>query len=321
MIGISSVSVLEKVRIVTRLGIQFWDYATNTPIVAGLRVTAHSTVTGTAPVEALASPSGVYGFHGLPGLHAVEYPAESDIAPSSPPASSPPSNGVPFIISVDDSRGRYLPMVFALELPLDSTGPFQAPALSSPPASPPGSGSRAYLYSAPTRPAMTGVATIRSDLWDNDRDLPAAYAVLTLAVAGVRATGIADDRGRVLVMLPYPPLERLRLGSPPGANQGKVSDQLWPVVVRVRYEPARLRSPFEGRPGGGPWRAVPGLKSVLEGQREGKLWETVPPPGGPRQQFAALDRELAYGRELILYTNPIDPNRDDGRLLVTAAGP
>ena len=221
----------EKQRIFTPLGMRFWDFALDQTVDDGLRVFAVSPVPGLEPVAAVRTLSGVYAFQGLPGLRDIEYPRGD-----SSPISSPP-HAIPFVIVVCDLLRRYLPQVFTIDLPLPYRGVF----LSNEVTSPPGAAARAYLFSASTRVVPSGCATMRAQLWDKAADAPAPHGVLQVTVANNVWTGIADEKGMVALFFPYPLLERLSLGSPPGSGQGNIYNTTWPVAVQVRYQPSKLQ--------------------------------------------------------------------------------
>src|ERR1700733_8870399 len=129
------------------------------PITDGLTVTAQLRGTSYPMVTAFRTASGAYAFQGLPFLHDVEYPGRATQAPASP------QKTFSFVITVSDSLGRFLPTLFALDLPLDYPGLFLSNETGSP-----AMGARAYLFSAPTRTAMVGIGVVRVSLWDYDRN-------------------------------------------------------------------------------------------------------------------------------------------------------
>ncbi|MET0398113.1 MAG: hypothetical protein ABW277_15035 [Longimicrobiaceae bacterium] len=282
------IAVLERVRVFTPLGIRFWDSAFDVPAAAELRVHAWLAGGDFAPVRGVRSPSGIYGFHGLPGRAAQEYPAEREDAPES---AGPVQE---YAISVEDPGGLFLPVAFSVTLPLGYRGEFLSGGLS-----PPGSAAgRAYLFSAPSRPVPARAAAVRADLWDADADRPAAWAVLRATVEGATHTTVADQDGRALLLFPVPSVDRLRLGSPPGSGQGAPAGNRWAVTVGVWYEPAALRFPFAGRGDLHPaWGDRPSLKSVLDEQRAALVWQEE--GLAPASEHAA---ELVYGEELVLRT-------------------
>jgi hypothetical protein len=293
---------LETQRIFTALGMRFWDFALDRTVADGLSVSAVSPVPGLGPVAAVRTLSGVYAFHGLPGLRDIEYPRGD-----SSPITSPP-HAIPFVIVVSDLLRRYLPQVFTVDLPLPYRGLF----LSNEVTSPPGAAARAYLFSASTRGVPSGCATIRGQLWNKTADAPAAYAALQVTVAGNVWTGIADEKGTVALFFPYPILERLSLGSPPGSGQGNIYNTTWPVAVQVRYQPSKLRFPLAASNLSSPWPATPSLKSILNDQSSATIWNTE---AGP--PTATNTATLQYGVELVLRTGSILTEHFSGSLLVT----
>lgn len=276
---------LERDRTFTPLGIRFWDAALDLPVADTLAVYAWPAGTGHTPVRAVRSPGGVYAFHALPGQRAAEKPADDE--------EHPETLGTPreYAIAVDDATGRYQPAAFSVTLPLGYRGEFLS---ASDTASPPRPGGRAYLFSAPTRQVPPGLAAIRADLVDADTQEPAAWAVLTTTVGGVTRTAVADERGRALVLVPFPTPERLRQGSPPA---GAVT-ATWPVSLAVRWEPAALRFPFPAREGIHPaWAARPSLKSILDEQRAALVWTDE-----GQAPAAEWTDTLVHGQELVLRT-------------------
>jgi len=271
--------------IFTALGIQFWDQTADQPVTDGLFVAAQLQNAEYSPLPAVRTCSGLYAFQGLPGLSDVEYPA-SDTPPGSPPKT------IPFIITVWDSLNRFLPMLFTVELPLPYSGPF----LSNDTVSPPGSGARAYVFSAPTRSAGTGIAVVRADLWDHEADEPAAFAALRVSINNQVWFGIADDQGRAQIQFPSPLVQRLSLGSPPGVGQGPISGMNWPVQVQVSYQPGALSFPLKNAQDViWPWKITPSLKSILDGQKAAAIWQDE---AGP--PVTAWTGNLFYAEELVL---------------------
>ena len=277
-------------RIVTPLGIRFRDIALEGPITHGLIVFVTPRASESRPLPLGQNPSGIFGFHNMPGLHTVEYPRSLE-----PPVWSPPA-GLPFIVTVADRLSRFLPVVFGVELPLPAVAspplfdldPDVAPVLD------------AFLFTAPTRAVACGLAAIRFDLFDREAHDVASHARVRVTVGDRSRIGIADERGRVLVLVPWPLLERLRLGSPPGAGQQPPYEQTWPVSIDVWYRPD-LPRPFGSTailPE--PWQALPGLKAILEQPDRAFIW---PSPGGPPVQ--TWSGQIAYDHELIVRTTTV----------------
>jgi hypothetical protein len=277
-------------RIVTPLGIRFRDIALEGPITSGLVVFVKAVLFEGGPMQVTANPSGIFGFHGMPGLHAFEYPTSLD-----GPIWSPPT-ALPFVVMVADRLARFLPAVFGVELPLP---PVASPPLADLDADP-APLLDAFLFTAPPRPATSGLAAIRAHLWDRDADEPAAHARVRVTVGDRTRIGVADERGRVLVLVPWPLLERLRLGSPPGSGQQPPSEQTWPVSLDVWYRPD-LPRPFDSDavlpP---PWSVLPGLKGILEHTGRASIW---PSPAGP--PLLTWTGQIAYDHELVVRTDTV----------------
>jgi hypothetical protein len=279
-----------EMRIVTPLGIRFRDIALEEPITSGLVVIVKAIQFDGGPMPVFASPSGVYGFHGMPGLHAFEYPRSLDGPAWSPPAA------IPFVVMVADRLARFLPAVFGVELPLPTVAspplrdldPDPAPVLD------------AFLFTGTARAVTCGLAAIRADLWDRDANVPAAHARVRVTVGDRARIGVADEQGRVLVLVPWPLLERLRLGSPPGSGQPPPFEQTWPVTLDVWYRPD-LPTPFDSDavlPS--PWSVLPGLKGILEHPDRASIWTS---PAGP--PVVTWTGETAYDHELVVRTDTV----------------
>ena len=306
---------LETSVVFTPLGIQFWDFALDKPVSDGLQVAAQLKDADYAPVPARRTASGNYAFHGLPGLHAVDYPAASSATnpltspPSSPPT-SPPSTYT-FDITILDTLNRFLPTVFSVDLPLGYPGLF----LSNVVVSPPGTGAQAYLFSAPDRTVTTGMAAVRADVKDSSTGNPAAFAALQVTIAGQTWTGIADERGRAAVMFPYPLVQQLSMGSPPGTGQGPITNVSWPIQVGALYQPSKLRYPLStSRDVVWPWNNTPSLKSILDEQQPALIWQQE--LGPPAPQWLGT---LTYGQELVLRTSLTNPSQTSPNLLIFPA--
>lgn len=285
---------LERVTIFTPLGIRFWDPVQDAQVKHGLTVIAYPEGTGHRGTRAFRTLSGIYAFRGLPGLHDVEYP-ESGLPAASPPVTAR------FVIRVFDERRRFLPVVFSADLPHYGVYP------PSPLHSPPGDGLPGfYLFSAPTRPATPSLAEVRAQLVervDATTRRPAAHAVLEVEVPGDRTWyGVADERGSVAVLFPYPTFTVATGLASPAALPPEAPPQSWSLNVRVRYEPGALvfLKGFE----------IPELCSVFS-QAPGMLWSTaIAQPGQPVSHMVA---ELMFGQQLVMRTD------EGSTLLVSSA--
>ena len=214
---------IEQQRMISLLGIRFWDLVQDLQVGDDdLAVTAWPENGSRKPVRAFRTPSDNYAFHDLPGLHRFEYPRPIDPGQV--------QCGERFIIKATDGRGRFLPVLFAVEIPapkgvfldrkleLDSAGP---PALISPPG---------FLFSAPTRPVPPGIAIIRAQLKEYSTGYDAAYAVMEVEIKGKQWCGISDNRGSIAILFPYPEQESQ---SPPHSTIIPLYSQKWKATIRV----------------------------------------------------------------------------------------
>jgi hypothetical protein len=189
-----AVRVTERASRVAPFGARFWDVASRRPVADGLRV-LHRDPAGRV-TAAVPSRSGVWALHRVPGLREVEAGAGDEDYWDAPP---PRRAGT---IEVSDRLGRFVPVSFVAELP--TRGILTRPcAAGTPGADRPG----APLFPSPSRRLPSGLAAIHAELEDRDSGQPAAFAVLEAevqvgAAPAVRARGVADRNGRVLVALP-----------------------------------------------------------------------------------------------------------------------
>jgi hypothetical protein len=271
-----SASRFERVTVVTPLGIRFWDAARDAQVDDGLEVTARPQARPDAPpVRAFKTASGVYAFRGLPGLERFEHPQDEPDWPDT----------TQFIFDVVDRLGRFLPIRFIAPAPHE--GLLLSPGVISPPSRVPGF----YLFSAPGRSAAAGTAAVRADLIDTTTRRGAAYAVVEVLTDGVAlAVGIADERGCVAVLFPYPEFRRRLNASPPGALPP--DQQSWPLRVRVRYVSPTQSSPPRQTPAG----ERPDLRTILSQPRAEFL--TSAADTGPGVSELTID--LLFGQELSL---------------------
>jgi hypothetical protein len=139
-----------------------------------------------------------------------------------------------------------------------------------------------------SRAVPSGLAVLRADLWDMALQAPAAWAVLRLTIddpirGAWHGRGLADDRGCLVALFPYPEPKETYPLSPPYAGLSLLN-QSWDVQVETFY--SRVA----------PQAAFPDICKAL-GQQAGTaatLLQTASPP-------VALTRAtLEYSRELIL---------------------
>jgi hypothetical protein len=260
------------------LGIQFWDMTQNLPVVGGLSVNLRLANSIAPALPAVLTSSGVYGFFGLPGLFAAEHPG---------PEGYGPPRTFRYVVTVQDLLGRFLPVV--LVYTLDQTGALVVAGSQG--------ALRAPLFSAVSRPVPPGVGAIRADLLDEDTGQPATWAVVRIQIAGETETwtGIADANGRVMVLVPYPVMRILQLGSPPGTGQGSFAAQSWPVTVTVQYSPDQLSYPAADFPDAAwPWTSTPNLKDILGVQQPATIWANLVAPE------SELTTNLIFREDLLL---------------------
>jgi len=266
---------LERLAIITPLGIRFWDAALDRPVEDGLLVTAWPPTKPGALTQASLTMSGVYAFHGLPGLRSFEYPAVDG------PQLSPPS-AQRFVVAVEDRLGRFVPVVFQVDLPY--LGIFPTESGGSPGGRPPGF----FLFASAGRPVTSGLAVVRAQLVDA-AGLPAAHAVLEVDDStGQRWFGLADARGVVALLLPYPAFPFESDGSSPRSPSEAREPPHWGLTVRARYRPASQQVP--------PGARRPDLASLFAQPLANILAAFDLGP------TSSLPANLIFGRELVLRT-------------------
>jgi len=263
----------------TPLGIRCRDAATLAPVTDGLRITATPLIGSVKTRVAFMSRSGAFAFEGLPGLRDQEYPVGEE-AVASPPA------GVKFAIQAEDTLGRFLSWGMELTLPRDEV-------------------IQALLFSAPARPAATGLATIRGSLIE-DGGAPAGHARISAQFSGVEmGAALADARGQFVMFLPWPDPLRPPIGvpvtSPNTAGRQTLDSMEWPVTLSFFYQPstqkficARPDGQIEiivGQTSPPDWRCAPDLKSLMEQQAASVFPSTGGPPAPDMQVMIRFGQE------------------------------
>ncbi|HXM32675.1 MAG TPA: hypothetical protein VN921_03405 [Chthoniobacterales bacterium] len=232
----------DRVSLTHPLGLRFLDVATNGFVPAdvaieplqreslGLEAEAWPLGAPRQKRTGIVTPSGAVAFHGFAGLRDFERSEEDDIWNSQPPARD-------FQVEVSDKMGRFLPCTFVV------SAPQRGFALFAEDGSPPWIEAGAVpLFSAVSRSFPAGLAVVRAELHDHATGDPAAWALMEASYfsAGSRHTarGLADDKGRVLLMFYYPEGQRRAFNSsPPGSARG-LSQQEWTLDVGFFYESA-----------------------------------------------------------------------------------
>ena len=238
---------VERVARNAALGVRFWDIATGDLAVDGLRVEVFHRANPYVRAVARPGPSGVYVAHAVPGLREFEF------ADAEPAGALWPAATRAYRIEVSDPQSRYLPLAFDADLPARGLFTWLAPWLSPPRAVPfpftPGSPppamvDRIPLYSAPSRPPPDPLAVVHAHLVEEGTRRELAWALLGASIGGVPCgLGLADQRGRVMILFPYPEPPRRVLSSPVPAHD----DFAWEVELTafgVTPSPAREPAPF-----------------------------------------------------------------------------
>jgi hypothetical protein len=182
-----------------------------------------------------------------------------------------------YTVAVSDSEERFLPAQFTLPLPLAGL----ATPACLPPLSPPEAPVQGIpLFTSPARSAPAGMAVLRADVWDASTNTPAAWALVEVVLDGNTYQGLADAKGKLLMIIPYPEpaMPPGNILSPPQVSPG---GQTWTLRVKAYYQPFR-RPP-----------AIPDLCEVFS-QPPAPLWadSTLTNPLSPLT--------LSFGRELIV---------------------
>lgn len=261
-----TVQVLESVTRLAPLGVRFVDDVTGETVSEGLTV-LYPRAGAAAPARATLNRTGVFVMRGVAGIGDVERGRGDDAFWASPLPSATAT------VQVHDALGRYHDIRFDAVAP--TRGLF-APLCGSPP-SPPPAEPAVPLLSTPARVVPAGVAVLRASVLDADTGVPAAWALVE--VDGGRGRGVADARGEVAVLFPYPPLESFGV-SPPASSRHPLLEERWTVSVAGFYD--RL-----------PAGETPDLCDVLA-QRPADTLQSLSPP------TPVAPQTLTYGRELVV---------------------
>jgi hypothetical protein len=291
--------IVEELTRVAPFGLGLWDVVARGLVSEGLAVRIAPMIGGRPRELRVAIPNraGIFVAANLPGMREFESGAGDEAFwASSPPATSR------FLVEVRDTAGRFISFVLGVDLPPGSPGPTLPPCvaelgalageLSSPPASP-----YVPLFSAPSRIAPAGMAAVRGTLVDARTGAPASFAVLELRYRGRPiASGVADDRGEVVALFPYPRLSSLgAVDSPivspssPPPPMPPLRDQQWTLEVGVRYSGRVV--PLVTDP---PRSPLPDLCEIALQPPAASITTTASPPG------PLAGETLRYGEELII---------------------
>lgn len=302
---------LDRVSIVSLLGVRFWDSLSARVISDGLIVTVFAGTEPRRAVPTYATRTGVFSVRHIPGMRAVERgPGDPDLW------TKPPHEAV--TLEVTDGQARFVPFRLRTSVPLRGLLSWPDSSRLSPLGSPLDGAPWVPLFSSATRPVPGGVGVIRAQLWDpalrGGHGGPAAWAVLETQLSGrLLARSIADESGRVALLFPYPtpPVESFAasFGSPVSPLSPlsapavpRLSDQTWILRIRVMYRPVH------------PVSRLPDLDDVLD-QPEGVLLAEI--SGSP----ALEDVQLQFGKETVLRSVDETGQTRPSVLLVRAGSP
>ncbi len=221
-------TILETTGYRAPLALRATDSASGAAVGDGLVAVAWQAGDPTSARTARPSPfSALLGFPTLPGLRTQEYAKSQGATPPVWPAPSPK----PFVVTLTDSFGRYLPEVFAL------TAPQVAPV-------------GVVLYSSPARPRPPGWGAVSGEISVSAGGGPAGWALIDISDGTTTYSTVADQAGRFLQYLPYPEALPALAGTPPVGNG--IGDVTWTLTCTVHYEPVALRWPVSPAPDGPP---------------------------------------------------------------------
>jgi hypothetical protein len=235
----SNVQVLERTTHRTPLGLQVWDIATATHLIEGLeiQITSGTRAIGT---RAFANRSGVYCAFNISGLQQQFELNEND-------TDAWKTQRRPYQIEVRDPAGRFLPFVFDADLPIRDLmiwltsrtllpQPFIFPTdQSSKPMI-----QRIPLFSSVSRSVPDTLAVVRAELREINTNRPAAWSLLKVSIdTTVLGIGLADQKGRVAILFPYPKRSSPVLPStPPATNAFR-----WDIELTAYYTPWQTAIP------------------------------------------------------------------------------
>lgn len=263
----------------TPFGVLCWDPAKDRAVEEGLKVTLAPTATLERRITGQRTPRGIHVFHGLPGLREWE----NGLAPLQPGLAEQRE----FLLRIEDARGDFLPVATRVLLPWSEQRLFLSSLVRN---HADGETPGFYLFSAPTRQTQPNLAVLRGQLRDGDSGLPASWALLELWTGASPAAyfGMADQRGCVGLLFPYPEPQPSPPDSPP--PETVLADE-WDITLRVRYGVGAL-SPLPGA-------ELPDIRDIVaQPYAQIEAFE-----GQPLLDETQLT--LSLGRELVLRTDGI----------------
>lgn len=233
--------VFERFGRVAPLGIRFVNASGLLPIKSGLSVRAYPQITPDIQFTLHPSTSGVYTLHKLPGLKEFLNSAGTDEDWENVPRQD-------YTVTVDDLRNRYLSCQFTASVP--HRWKFSLDCITFPPEAPQDA---VALYPLSNRTILSNRAQVQAELYDADNDTPAKWAFVEIQYEGdILASGITDERGRIILDFAYPEIVADDIqsppsgGSPPSDSQTNLTDQSWSVTIAVHYaQPTDTQTRFD----------------------------------------------------------------------------
>ena len=295
--------IIERLTIVTPLGVRFLDEVTGKYIGDGLIVTAYPPDNPARRTSGFVNRSSTYVLSNLPGLHEAEIGSGDQEFWDNLPVKRR------FVIEVVDAERRFQPFTFSTDAPVRGLLEWAGLPGDSPPLAVPG----VPLFSSPNRSVPASLAVLRAELheWREGSDHiggPAAWAVLEARIDGrVTARGFADEQGRIALIFPYPeplidglgsPPDVSRL-SPPGPTGQSLRGQEWPIELAAYYGRLRPVPPtFNARP-------IPDLSDVFM-QPPAELY------ADSERQTPLTVARLRFGQELTVRSRDFTKETIDG---------
>jgi hypothetical protein len=210
---------LERIGYRAALSVRCLDAVSGTVVADDLVATAWPADVPAARLVASHSPiSGLLGFGMLPGFRDLQLARSRGGDPLEWPPDPPPQ---PYVIKVIDLRGRYLPVVRVVPVPVPAPEDIT-------------------LHSGPARGGQSGWALIRGEVHDATTQAGLGWSVVTVTAGPDSYPVVSDDLGRFLLLVPYPEALPPLAGSPP-AGPG-LSAMTWSLTIAVACEPGALNA-------------------------------------------------------------------------------
>jgi hypothetical protein len=210
---------LERIGYRAALSVRCVDAVRGTVVADNMVATAWPAADPAAHLLASRSPaSGLLGFGMLPGFWDLQLARSRGGEPLQWPPDPPPD---PYVVKVVDLRGRYLPVVRVVPVPV--LAPEDIP-----------------LHSGPARSGQSGWALIRGEVHDRTTHAGLGWSVVTVTTGLDSYPVISDGLGRFVLVAPYPEALPPLAGSPPSGPG--LSAMTWPLTIAVACEPGALNA-------------------------------------------------------------------------------